>query len=95
MFFLLKGVRISVWNTKDINIHGNGLTHINFANFGTQVKFIDTMKYYLTSLGKLASTMDEKGEKNVEKTTIQFLVNYPYFFGFFGIPCHCKLKQKF
>ena len=95
MFFLLKGVRISVWNTKDINIHGNGLTHINFANFGTQVKFIDMMKYYLTSLGKLASTMDERGKKNVEKTTIQFLVNYPYFFGFFGIPCHCKLKQKF
>ena len=95
MIFLLKGVRISVWNTKDINIHGNGLTHINFSNFGTQVKFIDTIKYYLTSLGKLASTMDEKGKKNVEKTTTQFLVNCPYFFEFFGIPCCCKIKQKF
>ena len=36
------------------------------------------MKYYLTSLGKLASTMGEKEKKNVEKTTVQFLVNHPY-----------------
>ena len=28
MFFLLKRVKISVWNTKDINIGGNGLTDI-------------------------------------------------------------------
>ena len=72
MIFLLKGVRISVWNTKDINIHGNGLTHINFANFGTQVKFIDTIKYYLTSLGKLASTMDKKGKKMLRKLLLNF-----------------------
>ena len=79
MFFLLKGVRISVWNTKDINIGGNRLTNINFVNFGSQVKFSVTVKYYLTSLGKLASTMDEKEKKNVEKTTIQFLVNHSCF----------------
>ena len=36
------------------------------------------MKYYLTNLGKLASTMGEKEKKNVEKTTVQFLVNHPY-----------------
>ena len=70
MFFWLKGLKISVWNTKDINIGGDGLTDINFANFGSQVNFIDTMKYYLTSLEKLASTMDEKGGKNVEEITI-------------------------
>ena len=58
MFFLLKGVKIPVWNTRDINIGGNGLTAINFAKFGTQVKFIDTIKYYLKSLGKLASITD-------------------------------------
>ena len=67
MFFLLKWLKISVWNTKDINIGGDGLTDINF---GSQVNFIDTMKYYLTSLEKLASTMDEKGGKNVEEITI-------------------------
>lgn len=60
MFFLLKGVRISIWNTKDIIIGGNGLTDINLANFCSQVKFIDTVKHYLTSLGKLASNYGRK-----------------------------------
>ena len=46
MFFLIKGIRPSVWGTKDINI-------------GSQVKFIETMKYFLTSLRKLASTLDD------------------------------------
>ena len=59
MLFLLKGLQISVWNTKDINIGGNGLTNINFVSFGSHVKFIDTMKYYSTNLGKLASRMDK------------------------------------
>ena len=63
MFFLVKGIRLSVWGTKDINIGESGLTNINFAINYSQVKFINTMKYFLTSLGQLASTLDE-----VEKT---------------------------
>ena len=31
MFFLIKGIRFSVWGTKDVNIGGTGLTNINFA----------------------------------------------------------------
>ena len=49
--FLIKGIRISVWETKDINIGRTGLTNINFASISSQVKFIDTIKYFLTSLG--------------------------------------------
>ena len=45
--------------------------------------------------GKISFNYGRKRKKNVEKTTTQFLVNYPYFFGFFGIPCRCKIKQKF
>ena len=59
MYYLLKGIRFSVWNTKDINIGGNGLTDINFANLDTQVKFVDTMKYHLVSLGQLSSRLDK------------------------------------
>ena len=44
MFFLLKGIRLSVWGTKDLNVGGSGLTNINFTSLGSQVKFIDTMK---------------------------------------------------
>ena len=62
MFFLLKLIRLSVWETKDINMGGANLTNINYLTIGN-VKFIVTMKYYLTSLGKLASTMTEKKKK--------------------------------
>ena len=43
MFFLRKGIRLSVWGMKDLNIRGSGLTNINFASLGSQVKFINTM----------------------------------------------------
>ena len=79
MFFLIKGIRFSVWGTKDVSIGGTGLTNINFASISTQVKFIDTMKYFLTSLGQLASTLDEVEKKRVEKLTIQFLKQHSYF----------------
>ena len=46
MFFLIKGIRLSVWETKDINIGGSGLANNNFANIESQVKFIDTIKYF-------------------------------------------------
>ena len=56
MFFLIKGIRLLVWETKDVNIGGTGLPNINFASLGSQVKLFDAMKYFLTSLGQLAST---------------------------------------
>ena len=58
-FFLIKEIRLSVWGTKNVNIGGTGLTNINFARIGTQVKLINTMKYFLTSLGQLAITLDD------------------------------------
>ena len=68
MFFLVKGIRFSVWGTKDVSIGGTGLTNINFASISTQVKFIDTMKNFLTSLGQLASTLDDVKRKNALKS---------------------------
>ena len=63
MFILIKGIRLSIWGTKDVNIGGTGLTNINFASISTQVKFIDTMKLFLTSLGQLASILDDVEKK--------------------------------
>ena len=62
MFFLLKGYRAATWYTKDINIGRTDLTNINFANIGSETKFINTLKYYQKSLGQLAGTLsvDEK-----------------------------------
>ena len=78
IYFLLKRIRVSVWDIKDINIGGSGLTTISFANIG-EVKLIDTMKYFLTSLGRLAATLDPIQKERVEKLTIQFLTTYNYF----------------
>ena len=49
---------------KDLNFAGNNLTDINFANYGGEVKFIDTLNYYQKSLRELASTLTKK-KKNL------------------------------
>ena len=77
MIFLVKGIRLSVWGTKDINIGRSGLR--NIASISSQVKFIDSMKYFLTTLGQLASTLNEDEKARVEKLTIQFLNQHSYF----------------
>ena len=79
IFFLIKGIRFLVWQTRDVNIGRSGLTNINFANIGSQVKSIDPIKYYQASLLKLASIIDEIEKKNVEKLVIQFLNQHGYF----------------
>ena len=43
-FFLMKGMRASVWETRDIVIGGKNPTDINFASVDNQVQFIDTIK---------------------------------------------------
>lgn len=48
-YYLLEGIKLPVWNMKDTNIRGNELTDINFSNLCTQVKLVDTLKYYLAS----------------------------------------------
>ena len=79
MFFLLKGIRLLVLGTKELNLSGGRLTNINFASLGSQVKFIDTMKYYLLNLGSLASTLDDREKIRVEKRSLQFLNQHNYF----------------
>ena len=41
MFFLLKGIRLSVWGTQNVKIGRTGVTNINFAGISDQVKFIN------------------------------------------------------
>ena len=54
------------------------LTNIKYSTIGN-VKFIDTMKYYLTGLGKLVSTMTEKRKNNAEVLVKQFLMQHQFF----------------
>ena len=77
-YFLLKNLRLSVYRTKDVNIGGNNLTDINFASIDN-FKFIDTIKYYQTSLGQLSETTDENEKEKIEKLVIEFLTSHDYF----------------
>ena len=70
--------KLSVWETKDISMGETNLTNINYLTMGN-VKFIDTMKYYLTSLGKLASAMTEKEKNNTKLLVKQFLMQHQFF----------------
>ena len=62
-----KGFRASCCGTTELNIGGINLTNVNFANISSQVKIIDTLKYYQTTLANLSSTTD-KNEKDVIKS---------------------------
>ena len=72
MFFLIKGYRPTALGTKDLNIGGANLTHINYGNIGREVKFIDTIKHYQKSLAELATTLTEDEQNSVKQLTIQF-----------------------
>ena len=50
MFFFIKGYLATAWGTKDLNIGGTNVTHINYGNMGGEIKFVDTIKYYQKSL---------------------------------------------
>ena len=79
IFYMVKGFRSSVWGTNDLNMGGTNLTNVNFASVGEQVKIIDTLKYYQTSLSALTSTADEKGKAEIRKSVLKFLNEHEYF----------------
>ena len=33
-FFLVKGIHLSVWKTRDLSIGGNNVTNVNIVNIG-------------------------------------------------------------
>ena len=68
IFYMVKGYRSVCWGTKDFNMSGTNLTNVNFANIGAQVKIIDTLKYYQTTLANITSTADEIEKNQIKKT---------------------------
>ena len=58
-FFLLKELRAGVWKTRDITIGGKNSTNINFANISNRFMFVDIMKYFQQTLGKLAVSLTD------------------------------------
>ena len=77
-YFMLRDFRVSCWG-EDINIGGNGLSSVNFSNMGRQMKIIDTMKYFQTSLAQTASTTTVEEKEKIKKIMLQVLVRHVYF----------------
>ena len=63
-FFVVKGIRLCVWRTKNIAIGRSNLANVQYVNIGAQVKFIDTIKYYLQSLASYAANVDDTEQQN-------------------------------
>ena len=62
-----------------MNIGGNNLTHSNVSNIPSEIKFIDSLKYYQKSLAELASVLSDKEIIAVKKLTEQFFNQHYYF----------------
>ena len=79
IFYMLKGFRATCWGTQDFNMGGTNLTNVNFANISSQVKIIDTLKYYETTLAELSSTTDEYEKSKIKNSTELFLLKHSHF----------------
>ena len=79
IFYMIKGYKASCWGTNDFNMGGSNLTTVNFANIGAQVKIIDTIKYYQSSLAAIAATASENEKKMIKKLTAQFISRHSHF----------------
>ena len=73
-FFLIKGLRASVWKTGDIVIAGKSPTDINIAYIGNQVQFIDTIKYFQQSLGGLANSFTSSEKSSIYEEYKKYLL---------------------
>ena len=75
--FVVKGIRLCVWHTKQLNIGGNNLTNVQYSSIGSQVKFIDTIKYYQQSLSSLAKNTNAIEKANIRHNCKKFIEENP------------------
>ena len=79
IYYMVKGYRSVTWGTKEFHMGGTNLTNVNFANISSQVKIIDTLKYYQTSLANISSTANEIKKRNIKESINFFLTKHYYF----------------
>ena len=93
LYYFIKGYIASAWSSKEFNIGGNNLTHINFSNIKDEIKLIDSLKYYQKSLAELVSTLSGKEIIAAIKLAEQFL-NQHYYFSTVRPYLNSKKKEK-
>ena len=70
------------------------LTRTNFSNTASEIKFIDSLKYYQKSLAELARTLSEEEKAAVKKLTEQFFNQHHYFSNVWAFLNSEKRKKK-
>ena len=83
-FVVVKGIRLCVWLTKQLNLGGNNLTNVQYANIGSQIKFTDTIKYYQQSLSSLAKSANENKKTNIRNSCQRFIETNPTYSSIFN-----------
>ena len=78
-FYVIKGFRAPAWKTKAISMGGNNITSLNYMSIGSEVKFIDSLKYYQQSLANLTATLTDEEIRAVKKLILQFITTHQYF----------------
>ena len=57
----------------------SNLVNVNFTNIGSQIKIIDTLKYYQTMFADITTTADEVEKDKIKKCVQEFLSKHAYF----------------
>ena len=76
---MVKGYISCCWGTKDFSMGGTNLTNVNYANITNQIRIIDTLKYYQTTLAGLASTTGNEEKQNIKTAAEEFIKKHIYF----------------
>ena len=79
LFYFIKAYIACAWRSKELNIGGNNLTHANYGNISSEIKLIDSLKFYQRSLGELSSTLTNIEKNAIKNVTEKFLNQHHYF----------------
>ena len=79
LWFFMKGFSKTSWCSKELSAGGTNLTNLNFANLRSEIKFIDSLKYYQRSLTELISSMDLEEIQKAKTVMNSFLKSHYYF----------------
>ena len=69
----------SAWCSKELNMAGNNLTHVNFVNTNNEIKLIASLKFYQRSWPELSSTLTEQEKIAVKSLAEKVLIEHYYF----------------
>ena len=67
LFYFMKAYIASAWCSKALNIGGTNLTQANYGNISSEIRLIDSLKFYQRSLGELSSTLTAEEKIAIKK----------------------------